>query len=137
MSIPKITGREARELLDAATPGPWRHDRDMEMGESAHYVRYGDGEHLAVFTGNYSGANEDGELIAAAPALAETVAWLYGKSITPDEAEGDYYSTFRGGYTYADQGRVHLNVALSDAFTPDEAVDLARALLAAAEEARP
>lgn len=107
MSIPKINGREARELLDGTVEGPMK------------------------------ARHRDDDLLAAAPALAETVAWLYGKSITPDEAEGDYYSTFRGGYTYADQGRVHLNVALSDAFTPDEAVDLARALLAAAEEARP
>ena len=114
MSIPKITGREARELLDI-----WSGDVEgltfAQLGADRSY----------------------GDLFGAAPALAETVAWLYGKRITPDEAEGDYYSTFRGGYTYADQGRVHLNVALSDEFTPDEAVDLARALLAAAEEARP
>ena len=134
MSIPKISGRQARELLDAATPGPWRHDRDMEMGESAHYVRYGDGEHLAVFTGNYSGANEDGELIAAAPALAETVAWLYGRE-SDDEAVWDdkYEVSVMVDGTVA----VFDHEATTTFFTRDEAVGFARALLAAAEEARP
>ena len=138
-----ITGAQARELLDGTTPGPWewRHNDYPEHDED--HDALGNGEKTALrsqdaeqYSSWVSGSEQDRALAAAAPTLAETVAWLYGKSITPDESEGDYYSTFRGGYTYADQGHVHLNVALSDAFTPDEAVDLARALLAAAEKAR-
>lgn len=72
---------------------------------------------------NTISASEARRLIAAAPALAETVAWLY----TPDGPPDGHDVTARAGTVWLD-GIDH---------TPDEAVDLARALLAAAEEARP
>ena len=150
-----ISGQQARELLDGTTPGPWTATADhiMRVGweqrererspwndddlipwlaDESEYVLMNPEPEWKPLTENRA----DMLLAAAAPELAATVGWLYGKNITPDEAEGDYYSTFRGGYTYADQGHVHLNVELTDALTPDEAVDLARALLAAAEKAR-
>ena len=65
---------EIQARAEKATDGPWRHSVERERYETAHYVRHGEGEHLAVFTGNYSGASEDGEFIAHArtdvPALA-------------------------------------------------------------------
>ena len=138
-----ITGQQARELLDGATPGPWEwRDREEDGPAGRDYESLGSPEQDALVTQDaesYSswvdGTPQDKALIAAAPDLAETVAWLYGKRITPDEAEGDYYSTFRGGYTYDDKGHIHVNVDLSDPLTPEESVDLARALLAAAEKA--
>lgn len=93
MSIPKINGQQARELLDG-DPGP-----------------------LFVF----------------APELATTVAWLYGRE--PEAPNGmDVYVTAMG-HVFEDSGMVWSSY-LDDGFTPDEAVNLARALLAAAEEAR-
>lgn len=57
---------EIQARAEKATDGPWRHSVERERYETAHYVRHGEGEHLAVFTGNYSGASEDGEFIAHA-----------------------------------------------------------------------
>ena len=89
MSIPKITGREARELLD---------------GDLA-------------------------PLFVRAPELATTVAWLY------EREAGDVRYGYEDDITGESSGLVYIEV--DDGYrTADEAVDLARALLAAAEEAR-
>ena len=123
MSIPKITGREARELLDI-----WSGDVEgltfAQLGADRSY----------------------GDLFGAAPALAETVAWLYGR-----EPDGPGPHVHRGRTREYDQEAVashpesgvvevyaaHDHGQASAFLTPDDAVDLARALLAAAEEARP
>ena len=61
-------------------------------------------------------------LAASAHALAEAVVWLY----TPDGPPDGHDVNARAGTVWLD----------SIDHTPDEAVDLARALLAAAEDAR-
>ena len=121
MSIPKITGREARELLDI-----WSGDVEgltfAQLGADRSY----------------------GDLFGAAPALAETVAWLYGGEPNEpyDEWRIEAESGLRGHVHIADNqdGTVELVTGPYGAATylkPDEAVEVARALLAAAEEARP
>ena len=77
------------------------------------------------------------------PALAETVAWLYGKEPTqswPDDNESAYE------FGRSDNGDWHrvsvwqngqaINITVTDTLTPDQAVEAARALLTAAEKAR-
>ena len=71
---------------------------------------------------NTISASKARRLIAAAPALAEAVLWLY----TPDGPPDGHDVNARAGTVWLD-GIDH---------TPDEAVDLARALLAASESAR-
>lgn len=111
MSIPKISGREARKLLD-------------------------DAAHRGDFA----------SLMFASAELAGTLAWLYER-----EPDGPTAHLHRGSTGEYDQEAVcshpaagvvevyaaHDHGQASAYLTPDEAVDLARALLAAAEEVRP
>lgn len=83
-------------------------------------------------------------LAAAAPVLAETVAWLYGQ--TGQDYDGDWQLDHHDPYyQFAavgpdGEGRISLAVGpygQEILLDPDEAVEVARALLTAAEEARP
>ena len=140
-----ITGHQARELLDGTTPGPWewRHN-DYPEHDEAHDA-LGNGDKVALrsqdaeqYASWVSGSEQDRALAAAAPALAATVAWLYGRE--PDKGKTHEFDTEYVGwvpgmprvsvYVARDHGESHADL------TPDEAVDLARALLAAAEKAR-
>ena len=159
-----VTGQQARELLDAATPGPWTATEDhiMRLGwekrererspwndddlipwladESDHVLMNPEPEWKPL-TENRA----DMLLAAAAPELAATVAWMYGR-----EPDGPGPHAHRGRISQYDQeavashpetGVVEVYVAHdhgeeSAFLTPDDAVDLARALLAAAEKAR-
>lgn len=75
MSIPKISGREARELLDETVDGPWRVEvqmgTDLIVDPSGYAVAYNEDEPDV--------GRPNSELLAAAPSLAETVAWLYDR----------------------------------------------------------
>ena len=129
-----VTGQQARELLYGATPGPWEwatkeypeHDADHETLGNGDQValRSWDAEDYASWIG---GSPQDKALAAAAPALAETVAWLYGAD---SEVERFNYGV------WATKGGVDVATTGVEKLSPDEAVDLARALLAAAEKAR-
>lgn len=133
-----ITGQQARELLDGSTPGPWTAYGIMRHPETPTYIVGPDGQQIAGSMMGDGVEHRDSDLVRAAPQLAETVAWLYGREY--DEGEGpDESKTYYGNgiwYIEADpeQG-VSLGYDLYRGMTPDEAVDLARALLAAAEEA--
>ena len=140
-----ITGQQARELLDGATPGPWRwEERDYPEYEEGYEVLW-NGAEMALrsqdsdqYSSWVRGSDNDKALIAAAPALAETVAWLYGRE--PDKGKTHEFDTEYVGWVPG-MPRVSVYVARDHGesnadLTPDEAVDLARALLAAAEKAR-
>ena len=134
MSIPKINGRQVRNLLDGsrlARSGNW-----YDEGEAAEML-----DPLA-----YHDVSGDAALVSASVDLAETVAWLYGRE--PDGPAPNVHRGRTGEYdqeavaSHPEAGVVEVYVAhdhgdASAFLTPDEAVDLARALLAAAEEARP
>ena len=111
MSIPKISGQQARELLDI-----WAGDV-----EGLIFAQLGAGRSY-------------GDLFGAAPALAETVAWLYGRKSDDEAVWDDKYEV-----SVMADGRVAVfdHEATTTFFTRDEAVEFARALLAASEEARP
>lgn len=125
-----ITGTKARELLDAATPGPWlalrdphHHPEDCEWTVESNAPHLDSPPAVVDFDGVTQGAR-DANLIAAAPALAETVAWLYeGNS---KESTGEYSVDYLPGQVLLSSPGV---------LGPGEAVEFARALLAAAEEA--
>lgn len=134
MSIPKITGQQARALLDGsqlARSGNW-----YDEGDAAEML-----DPLA-----YHDVSGDAALISASVSLAETVAWLYGRE--PDGPTPHIHRGQTGEYdqeavaAHPETGVVEVYAAhdhgdASAFLTPDESVDLARALLAAAEEARP
>lgn len=67
LGVGRVTPEEARELLDEATPGPWRVETDV--CECCTYVA---APAAAVCTPDA----EDAPLVAAAPELAEIVAGL-------------------------------------------------------------
>ena len=115
-----ITGRQARELLNI-----WSGDVEgltfAQLGADRSY----------------------GDLFGAAPALAETVAWLYGQ--TGQDYDGDWQLDHHDPYyQFAavrpdGEGRISLAVGpygQEILLDPDEAVEVARALLTAAEDAR-
>lgn len=110
-----ITGQQARGLLDI-----WRGDEDgLRHARGGAYARYG-------------------ELFRAAPDLAETIAWLYGREADRVGGWTDLRYELGDGFRVDLRGdRVSVGTGrLSMHFSRDEAVDLARALLAAAQEAR-
>lgn len=76
-----ITPDQARELLDGATPGPWElRDTDALMGGRAFHLRQSGKPGIRASVTTY-GHNDDPELLAAAPDLAQTIAaqkWEYG-----------------------------------------------------------
>ena len=116
MSIPKISGQQARELLDI-----WAGDV-----EGLIFAQLGAGRSY-------------GDLFGAAPALAETVAWLYGANSHPGDfgwrrwpLGGSWSVGLRDGQISIGPEGGGLGFR-----TPEEAEDAARALLAAVEEARP
>ena len=157
-----ITGAQARELLEGATPGPWRwEDRDYPEHEEGYEVLW-NGAEMALrsqdsdqYSSWVTGSDRDKALAAAAPALAETVAWLYGAEMTID-SWGDVGWHRHGGdgnLTLETDRYVEVETFLSDEEGPlvcvttgpygetvklnaEEAVEMARALLHAAEKAR-
>ena len=129
----RVTGQQARELLDGTTSGPWRvevHKRhDIIAQPGGHAIAYNEDE-PEIGRGN-------SHLLAAAPDLAETVAWLYGR-----KADGHYgkrqwplggkweVALWRGLIAIGPEGG---GIAFR---TPELTEEAARALLAAVEEHR-
>lgn len=141
----RITGQQARHLLEGATPGPWAvehdanaHPEDCEWSVESVAPQLDDPIGVVDFDGVVQGEN-DANLIAAAPALAETVAWLYGREANGGHS-GQWHQSrlkWRGAWAVMRiGGAVDVTVNSPASLDPDEAADLARALLAAAEEAR-
>lgn len=131
MSIPKIGGREARDLLRGTTPGPWEPEFEVGIYPALRLDADDEIDWMCA---------ADRDLAIASPDLAQTIAWLYGREA--DEGEGpDESKTYYGGrgawVMDADPGHgVDLTYELFRGMTYDETVDLARALLNAAEEVR-
>ena len=133
----RITGQQARELLGGTTPGPWSwEDRDYPDYDEGYEVLW-NGAETALrsqdseqYSSWVTGSDKDKALVAAAPALAATVEWLYGREV--DDYRKLAHLTAAGSVA-ATPDAVAADFGV---FTPDEAVDLARALLAASEKAR-
>lgn len=130
MSIPRITGQQARDLLRGTTPGPWEPEFEVGIYPS---LRLDADDEI-----DWACA-ADRDLAIASPSLAVTVAWLYGR-------EPDGHDPHRGpewnvwpkvGFTT--EGDIAITSERSGTgFTMPKlaAIELARALLAAAEEPR-
>lgn len=141
----RIAGQQARDLLEGATSGPWgveTYRSDEMFGEPAEFVT--DVGPIGALWLNTSpdacltGSHMDHRLAAAAPDLAETIAWLYGREADRVGGWTDLRYELGDGFRVDLRGdRVSVGTGrLSMHFSRDEAVDLARALLAAAQEAR-
>ena len=79
-----ITPDQAQTLLDGATPGPWKKRRDRDGTPIAVVVSAGPTDRHHIMTAEPACSEEraqaDTGLIAAAPALAQTIAgmrWEY------------------------------------------------------------
>lgn len=157
-----ISGQQARELLDDTTPGPWTATKDhiMRVGweqrererspwddddlipwladESEHVLMNPEPEWKPL-TENRA----DMLLAAAAPELAATVGWLYSQ--TGHNYDGDWMldktDPFYQFATVEPDGEGHIYLGTGPygqaiLLDPDEAVEVARALLDAAEKSR-
>ena len=75
-----ITPDQARALLDGATPGPWKKRRDRDGTPIAVVVSAGPTDRHHIMTAEPACSEEraqaDTGLIAAAPALAQTIAGM-------------------------------------------------------------
>lgn len=137
----RIGGKQARELLNGTTPGPWLA-MDYEHALRSIGPIYGDS--LAapeVGDGYLIASDADAELTAAAPALAETVAWLYGRE--PEHPDMGIHSVplmrFSGNdadVVYAAKGGAIVFDVDGGFRSIEEAEDFARAVLAVVEESR-
>lgn len=134
MSIPKIGKREARDLLRGTTPGPWEPEFEVGIYPALRM----DADDEIAWT-----CAADRDLAIASPDLAQTIAWLYGREAYDEDDR--VWLTYSWELGVSPGGRVRMmlrDVEVDDIgawmhhVEPDEAVDLARALLAAAEEAR-
>ena len=115
----EITGELASELLRDATQEPWEWYWDYGLVS----LKGSSGEPIATDLNM-----RDSDLIASAPELAKTIKWLYGM----EPGDNGVYSA---GYdtVWALNGNVYRD---HKEMEPDEAIALARALLAAAEQAK-
>lgn len=133
-----ITGKQARDLLDAAeTPAPWQVARqETPHGHVSQVVgpvektnmRF---DFIPVVATNMT--ETDAALAAASPDLAATLAWLYGREADDEAVWDDHYEV---SVTADKRVAVFDHDATTTYFTPDEAIEFARALIAAAEQAR-
>lgn len=130
-----ISGTKALSLLEGTTPGRWWVGREkvpqgMALTRSARTVCPPGTARPLVAVDDLDPRSDtsdaDLELMAAAPALAGTVAWLYDRPAV-DGADLDKAVPFANGTALVPgYGRL----------TPDETVDLARRLLTASDQAR-
>lgn len=111
MSIPKISGRQARDLLDI-----WAGDVEgltfAQLGADRSY----------------------GDLFGAAPALAETVAWLYDRIREIHNDQRCWADAYRAPIEWDPEGKDPARLARAEAH--DDCADMLQTLLDD-EEARP
>lgn len=140
MSSNRVTGAQARELLAGTTEGPWQwRKREDERLGGRDYDALGNADEDALVTRDaedyaswVDGDTHNKTLAAAAPALAETIAWLYGRE--PEGPRDAHWTAASTGIVAPTDGAVVVETI--GTITVEEAVDFARALLDAAEKAR-
>lgn len=75
-----ITPDQARELLDGATPGPWKKRRDRDGNPTPVVVSAGPTDRHHIMTAEPASSTDrqqgDTAIIAAAPDMAETIAGM-------------------------------------------------------------
>ena len=113
-----ITVDEAREMLDAATPGPWNDERIGADGDGSacsheHQLCNADGIAVAIITHDGApSARANDRLLAAAPDLAATViaqaadierlrSIIDGRTTAPSDAEITAHGTAAGRWRWA------------------------------------
>ena len=152
MSIPKISGRQARELLDGSTPGPWTatedhiirlgrekrgrqspwddDDPDPWMADESDHVLMNPEPEWKPLTENRA----DMLLAAAAPVLAETVTWLYERIREIHNDQRCWADAYRAPIEWDPEGKDPARLARAEAH--DDCADMLATLLDD-EEARP
>lgn len=134
----RITGKRAQELLNGTTPGPWATSDDAE-GPHERYIYDWDSGNMCIAVADDGGGSSctvsEIRLAAAAPALAKTVTWLYGRE--PDTHHPDNGTWWDTHEYLISQGEFGITLfdgsGESRTLNTEQAIDLARALLNAAE----
>lgn len=104
----------------------------MRHPGSPTYIVDADGEYVAGSATGDGVVSKNSNLIAAAPLLAQKLLFLYSRE--PEQQEYEIHKV-KSGLVYDVEGLVTIDIE-GGYFSPDEAVDIARALLDSAERAR-
>lgn len=121
-----------RNLLKNAGKAPWSAYAIMRHPDSPTYIVDADGEYVAGSATGDGVVNKNSSLITAAPLLAQKLLFLYSRE--PEQQEYEIHKV-KDGLIYDVENLVALDIE-GGYFSPDEAVDIARALLDSAERAR-
>lgn len=128
----KLKPSTLRKLLKNAGKAPWSAYAIMRHPSSPTYVVDADGEYVAGSATGDGVVSKNSNLIAAAPLLAQKLLFLYSRE--PEQEEYEIHEV-KNGLVYDAEGLVAIDIE-AEYYTPDEAVDIARALLDSAERAR-
>lgn len=121
-----------RSLLKNTGKLPWTAYSIMRHPGSPTYIVDAEGELVAGNSMGEGVVKKNSDLITAAPLLANKLLFLYSRE--PEQQEYQIHNV-KDGVVYDVEGLVTIDIE-GGYFTPDEAVDVARALLNSAERAR-
>ena len=121
-----------RNLLKNAGKAPWSAYAIMRHPGSPTYIVDADGEYVAGSQMGDGVVSKNSNLITAAPLLAQNLLFLYSRE--PEQEEYEIHEV-KNGLVYGVENLVAIDIE-ADYYTPDEAEDIARALLDSAERAR-
>ena len=121
-----------RNLLKNAGKAPWSAYAIMRHPGSPTYIVDADGEYVAGSQMGDGVVSKNSNLITAAPLLAQKLLFLYSRE--PEQEEYEIHEV-KNGLVYGVENLVAIDIE-ADYYTPDEAEDIARALLDSAERAR-
>ena len=132
----RITSEKAREMLEKATPWPWKAFSQMRhIGSPSYIVDANDNAVAGEMLG--SGVEHgNSEIITKAPELAATLAWLYGREHNVEKGDS-YVWNLGGGWGVATlDDLIYIGNADQQIVcdTLEEAEDMARYLLNASEK---
>lgn len=121
-----------RNLLKNAGKAPWSAYAIMRHPGSPTYIVDADGEYVAGSEMGDGVVSKNSNLITAAPLLAQKLLFLYSRE--PEQKEHGIHEV-KNGLVYEVENYVAIDIE-AVYYTPDEAEDIARALLDSAERGR-
>lgn len=127
----KLKPSTLRNLLKNAGKAPWSAYAIMRHPGSPAYIVDADGEYVAGSEMGDGVVGKNSNLIAAAPLLAQKLLFLYSRE--PEQEKYEIHEV-KDGLVYDVEGLVAIDIE-PGYFSPNEAVDIARALLDSAERA--
>src|SRR5699024_8366776 len=129
--IAKLKPSTLRNLLKNAGKAPWSAYAIMRHPGSPTYIVDADGEYVGGRQMGDGVVSKNRNMITAAQLLAQKLLFLYIRE--PEEQKYEIHEV-KNGLVYDVENLVAIDIE-AEYYTPDEAVDIARALLDSAERA--